>query len=462
MLRNIYSIVTLVFPLAIAVASLFGIVSAQNPNCEINIRECTQITSMVLNGQLVQPGETIQVEHGTELHFGLLSFSLSEGDLQTIAEKHNGLSYTYAYAFPVVNGELYESSAYIQVTPKSETIDPLQSGDWMLSLENGPTWTIDGGWGRVIIVVLHESHGQEIVIGRTEIRIDVQPDDITVPDIDSPKAAVWLWKDEAIADEGKQQQVIDYLTAQGFDTLYLHAYFALTQNPTGLSEFIQLAAENDIDIELLAGDPLWALSEYHLDALSFVDAVIDFTETYPVHKPTAIHLDIEPHGLAEWSDDPNDIVNHQIARQYLELLTSIRNRIEVSNQTLKLNIDITFWYDQIEMSYAGTNRSLTEHLMHIVDGVSVMSYRDTVDGPNGVMALVASELETGNTLGVDVFIALETNGGLDDYLTFCEEGLDALVNARQLLTEQLIEYDSFKGMAIHDFLGLQELGNCSQ
>jgi hypothetical protein len=419
---------------------------------------CVQITQVTANGQTFDPTQPLAVPVKTTLHLDSLEYVLTEDNAAALAAAHGRLDYAYSYAFPRIAGQIYETPDYIQVTPSGLVANPLQPGSGSMSLTAGDPWVIEEDWEHIIVLFLHynSQSGNEEVVGRVDIVLDVQPG-LDIPPLHS---ALWLWQEEFITNSEMRDPFLDEMALAGFDRIYVHAFGAVQGNLSALAEFIHAAADYNMAVEALAGDPLWSLTPYHDDALVFVNNIIAFTEDNLARSPVAIHFDVEPHVLDNWMDEPNSSSNHDIARQYLDLLQSTRNTLNSSSSNLQLNVDITFWYDVIVFPYNGITQSFTQHILDIVDGVSIMAYRDYTDSPNGVIALAENEVNWATAANRQVFVGLETNAGLEDFLTFCEEGSAELALARTAIDEVFYVNSAYQGTAIHDYVGFTNLDSC--
>jgi hypothetical protein len=88
---------------------------------------------------------------------------------------------------------------------------------------------------------------------------------------------------------------------------------------------------------------------------------------------------------------------------------------------MAFGVDIPFWWDKRDangepafMVKSGEGRiPLLEALFPLIDNAGIMSYRERVTGPNGVLGCAAGEFELGNRYHVDVLAAVETGTGPD-------------------------------------------------
>lgn len=87
-----------------------------------------------------------------------------------------------------------------------------------------------------------------------------------------------------------------------------------------------------------------------------------------------------------------------------------------------------------------------------MDAVTVMTYRDTVQGENSLMAVAADMLLRGVTANRPVRLAVETQPLSDcPYCTFYEEGSQAMTAALSQVDLAAAQYASFAGIAVHHY-----------
>ncbi len=161
-----------------------------------------------------------------------------------------------------------------------------------------------------------------------------------------------------------------------------------------------------------------------------------------------LHLDVEPHALKQWKHDQQKLV-----AEYLSLmrkLAPLRGPLEV---------DVQFAYGRITTPGGST---FADDILDTVDGVTVMSYRDTAAGPNGMVAIAQDWLQRATVAAKPIWLAAETNPYPSCvYCTFYEEGqaqmasvlaeVDTTVRASGL-------YPTYHGISIEDLDGWLALG----
>jgi len=264
---------------------------------------------------------------------------------------------------------------------------------------------------------------------------------------DPDRRALWVWNAEVVADDDAKARFFDFIRSEHINAIYLHAYGLLSVNPAALEDFI--AEAGDAEVELLIGDPSWALTANHSKILDFVQDAIVFTQNVGrAGRPVGLHFDIEPYLMDEWDSDREGTI-----AQYLDLLVAVRERLTEKKVPLLLSADIPFWYDTVEAIYDGETKPLHQHVQDIVDYVVIMDYRDSAGGSDGMIAHARNELSYANKTNKLVTVGVETNCIEPAKITFCEEGKAVM---EQELYEARLSFEAspaFHGFAVHDYVG---------
>lgn len=239
--------------------------------------------------------------------------------------------------------------------------------------------------------------------------------------------SMWVWS------AGPPAELVDFATAAGIDRLYVF----VTGSPDRaekkrLRRLGERASDAGIDLWALAGEPRWAL--HQREALRWQRTALDLDVF------VGTHLDVEPHALPAWDSDRDRVV-----RGYLDLL----DRAQAASP-LPLHVDVPFWYGTIPFG----PQTLADAVLERVDGVTVMSYRDTATGPNSLWAVAEDMLVRGDGAGTPVELAVETNPLPDcPHCTFAEEGAAAMYEVVATVDALASDHPSYAGFAVHDYDG---------
>jgi len=276
------------------------------------------------------------------------------------------------------------------------------------------------------------------------------PPTATPTPVPAPGRAVWVWQGQVVADKSWRAAFLAFARDKNLTAAYIYAGDLLPGHEATFQEFLTLAG---LQVECLAGDPSWALTESHENVLSFARAVVAFAQTLPPGSNLAgVHLDVEPYVLPEWKTDQAAVIT-----QYLEMLEASHQALADSG--LRLTVDTPFWFDTISAEYGGRTRPLNQHVQDIADRVVLMDYRDVAEGDDGIIQHAAVEMLYAAQIGRQVVIGVETNDVAPEpeKVTFYEEGQQAMEDALAVVLETYGGNPAFGGIAIHDYLGYERL-----
>ncbi len=228
---------------------------------------------------------------------------------------------------------------------------------------------------------------------------------------------MWVWRADALEDEARARELVDFGKAQGIRTLLVQVHFAegsplepRLRYEEGLRRLLKLAREAGVQVEALDGSSEMALAEGRASALARLDAVLAFQATQPKgERFSAIHYDIEPYTLPRWKEGAQ--AARTIAREMLETYTLLRDRVRAEDPDLPVKFDIPAWYDtkpELALDFGGATKRLNEHIADIADEVVLMSYRRKATGHNSVEEMGRRELAYAARTGNKLSFALET------------------------------------------------------
>ena len=131
----------------------------------------------------------------------------------------------------------------------------------------------------------------------------------------------------------------------------------------------------------------------------------------------------------------------------------------LAESDLLLTVDIPFWFDSISAEYDGHTRPLNQHVQNLADQVVLMDYRDVAEGDDGIIQHAAVEMLYAMQIGRQVVVGVETNKVTTEpeKITFYEEGEQAMEAALAVVLDTYGESPAFGGIAIHDYLGYEDL-----
>lgn len=241
-----------------------------------------------------------------------------------------------------------------------------------------------------------------------------------------PSRAMWVW-------DGPSQAVIDFSLQRGVDRLFLNAPPGFSDDAT-FDSFLANAHQAGLEVYALAGDPSWAKRSRPF--MQWVDEVVDhggFDGLAP---------DVEPYALPDWNNKKR---RPKVISSYLSALDGARSRAG----GLPLVPAVPFWWDEPEFAVKGS--LLIDEVLNRVDGIAVMAYRDTAQGPNGIIALAGYEVAAATAAGKSAIIGVETAPNSLDYVTFFEEGNAVMETVLAEVSAHWVSSAGYWGNAIHHY-----------
>ncbi len=202
-----------------------------------------------------------------------------------------------------------------------------------------------------------------------------------------------------------------------------------------------LARPAGISLQALGGDPGWV---DHPDV-----AVAWARDALTTGLFSGVHLDIEPWTTPAWSQDRGAVVHG-----FLRTLTAVQRAV-----TAPVEADVAFWLWTVR-THDGT--PLDRAVVDRVDAVTVMSYRRSVTGPDGIVAVAARTVAAAQSAGRPVRLAVETNDlGSDPVArkqTFHGGDEASLDTALTAVDTAESGHPGYAGVAIEDYDGYRALG----
>ncbi len=180
---------------------------------------------------------------------------------------------------------------------------------------------------------------------------------------------IWVWNDgvDVIGNSSDQTVFFDYATTHNIVTIYLQVKNEINNYSGGNSgrnalirTFIDRAATNGMEVQLMAGDPAPGRSSgtffsddteaanNYSGAVNWTAKAVQFINDTTTAKPVGIHFDAEPHAhRTVFNTDP---------RHYVQQLINMYGRVRaVIPSGIRLSGSIPFWYDD---TYSGSGTTV--------------------------------------------------------------------------------------------------------
>ncbi len=153
-------------------------------------------------------------------------------------------------------------------------------------------------------------------------------------------------------------------------------------------EVVRRAHAAGVRVSALGGDAGWV--DEPEAAQAWLRAAVD------VGLFDGVHLDIEVWTHPEWDSRRGDVVS-----AYLHLLTTLRAGCPV-----RFEVDLAHWLHEVTTQ---ERRPLDTAVIGIADAVTVLSFRNTVTGPDSISTVAAPTLAHAKAHGRACRLAVETN-----------------------------------------------------
>ena len=241
--------------------------------------------------------------------------------------------------------------------------------------------------------------------------------------------ATWVW------DRPHPRDLVSWVRGRGVTELFV-AVRAGPQSPAELAwlrSVVERAHAHGMSVAALGGDKGWV--DDTAPALAWLRAVS------AMRLFDGVHLDVEVWDHDEWEERPGEL-----GSAFVELLRQLREATP-----LRLEADIAFHLHTVSTS---PGESLESAVMRVVDAVTVLSYRNTVSGPDSITDVARSAVTAASRRGVPCRLAVETKDlGPDPVArkqTFHGLGQDALDRALTEVDRRLADVAAYRGVAVHD------------
>jgi len=236
--------------------------------------------------------------------------------------------------------------------------------------------------------------------------------------------AMWVYEPETLlASPAARAELLQFCQPRRITDLFLQTHFESKSkdgsyqiaDAAKVQGFLRETTKQGLRIHALAGDPSWALTANHGKALARVEALAAFNEMADASARFAgLHFDIEPHAMPEWKTASEE-EKRGLLTQFVELNAQIVERLHERAPGTLYGADIAFWLDKVKedgtpvypVTFRGTTKDPTKHLLEMVDNLGLMSYRDKVEGRNGIISIVERSIASADTAKGRAFVGVK-------------------------------------------------------
>jgi hypothetical protein len=265
--------------------------------------------------------------------------------------------------------------------------------------------------------------------------------------------AMWVWDFYAsVSTQEQRNELIQFSLNNHINLLFIGSYQSLSEHSSDYAELIRIAHQKGIRVFALAGKASWALEENHQEVLDHIDQVLAYNSTHPSAQLDGLQLDIEPYILAGfWTHiDSIGLQFLQIVQKSVDLIKSS------SSKDIEVNIAIPFWYatskPPIIVTYKDTSKPLSQHILDMVDSVSIMAYRDNADAQ---IKVSKTDIAYAESINKKVYVGAETmpsfTDSIPDWITYHNKNIFYLNEQLELIEQYYKNLNAFGGIAIHTY-----------
>lgn len=256
------------------------------------------------------------------------------------------------------------------------------------------------------------------------------------------KPGIFCW-DKELLEQPSSGEALQWIQQAGFGEVY--QYIPKDADVAAVRSFARDAAEESLDLYLLAGDPSWALAE-KADRISqtVLRAALYNQELEDEARLNGVVIDVEPYLLDEWDQEE---VREEIWNTFLDTMESgCRTALD---QGLDFIVCIPYYYDNW-----GYEDQLLELITRACTGIAIMNYNKSDE-----LEQIRTECTMAEEQGKEVIVIYELqeegSHGLTFKNTYHSDGIPALLESWQSLAGHLsaprLRY------AVHEFNAAKEV-----
>ena len=218
---------------------------------------------------------------------------------------------------------------------------------------------------------------------------------------------------------------------------YAHGFVVSGQEEKdSLRSFLREAHARHIAVDFLDGEPSWIAADSN-EADRVMDSVLRFNALGdPEERFDGVQFDVEPYKITGWYSDA-------IWSEYLDFLQKMRTKIDSSGETIRLGITMPRWYDIM------LGADAVKQVYKYVQCVAVLDY--VSDEPT-LIEDVSNEVAIADTMGVKVYIGVQTGQSVPSTSSFMDEGWLKMERELAAVNNTYMFDKSYSGVAIDKYL----------
>lgn len=223
-----------------------------------------------------------------------------------------------------------------------------------------------------------------------------------------------------------------------------------------LESYLLKANDKHIRVSVLAGGPKWHQPEYAY----LTDMVVDFVSSfnarpYMAVRIVGIELDVEPYVSGDFKGNETESV-----QKLVEYIDTVSGELEKQNESkeerINVGFSVPFWLDTITITYNDQTLPAIEKILSIANRdnstITIMAYRNQLNGEDGVIANVDSELTYAEKLNAnDILVIGQEVGDVEPAkTTYFSKGLGYTLSNIEKIYGHFESNNAFLGVAVND------------
>lgn len=306
--------------------------------------------------------------------------------------------------------------------------------------------------GSLVFWCRYNSAGESSIIYMDDVMFENDPDVQAIEEYNAPRAeldpkhprTLWVWKIDPVVNLRARQDMFELCLRTAIRTCYVYfGDFDEHDDPEytkQLEEFLRESHAKGIKIEILTGNPTWALEENHHLAYNWMKSFLDYNQSRPPElRIDGCSFDVEPYLAGEWNTK-----REEVKAEYLILLKSLRELIDsYPDQHFELGGAIPTFYKE--------EGDFEENMLKYLDYAALMAYHDS---PRKIIDSSRFHINLAESVGIKMYIGVETqdlvtmNQGIRA-TTFYEEGWEAMEKALAEVENAFSGNAGYGGLAMH-------------
>lgn len=277
---------------------------------------------------------------------------------------------------------------------------------------------------------------------------------------------VWVWNSPLQMSLADGKATIDAAAANGFNAMYVTIDDTLTiasmaagpaKNEAKksymdtLNTFIGYASQKGIAIDVEGGWKDWAEPGNEWKAFAILEFATEYNRAYP-NKIRNVQYDVEPYLLDRYENNKVSVLTY-----FVKLIDDLVTK-DTDNVGIAIAIPHFYGSDSEleQVTLNGKRASTFTHLLTSLDRrpdnlILIMSYRNYMDGPGGLVHIVTDEIREASDGAhpTKVIISQETGNVDPAYVTFFGKTKNELLTQLKAIAEYYADAPGFGGTAVH-------------